>query len=217
MAVRTICGAAAMALALALAACGSTSKLQRDETVQRNDFTQYRTIVVGEFRNNPARPVRESIRAEYDAEARAAGQRFAQMLSNELVAYGVRGEVVREMRPGALLIDGDITRYRDGNAALRALIGFGAGSSYFDATVRFTDADSGRVLGTIMVDKNSWPLGGLAAAFQDGDAHMQGAAARIAEEVAISQGVISKRGQPAKSRRKTQTGCGRGGPGCSDG
>jgi hypothetical protein len=191
--------AAVSGFALTLVACGSTSKIQRAESAPELDFSKYQTIVVGEFLSKPAKPVAADERATYDAEVNAAGQRFSQMVANQLAEYGVQGEIVRgENRPGAIRIDGDITRYKEGNAALRLLIGFGAGSSYFDSAVRFTDVDSGIVLGAITVDKNSWPLGGIAAAMQDSDSHMQGAAARIAEEVAIYQGVLKRGDKPAK-------------------
>ncbi|MCE3001376.1 MAG: DUF4410 domain-containing protein [Xanthomonadaceae bacterium] len=204
-------------LVLSLAACGSTSKMQRSGDTAELDLSAYTTIVVADFANAPSKPPKADKRVAYDAEVDAARQRFARMLVDELRAYGVRGEIVRgEGLPGALLITGDITRYKEGNAALRLIVGFGAGSSYFDATVRFVDSDSGRVLGTITVDKNSWPLGGALAALQDGDSHMQGAAARIAEEVAIYQGVLKRGEKPAKGRKPSPTGCGRGGPGCDN-
>jgi hypothetical protein len=198
--------ATAVLLGLLLAACGSTSKMQRADATADIDVSSYTTIVVTGFANQPKKPPKESSRAAYDAEVTAASQRFAQMVVQQLQAYGVRGEIVSgEARPGALLVGGDITRYKEGNAALRLLIGFGAGSSYFDATVRFTDADTGRVLGTISVDKNSWPLGGAFAALQDSDSHMQGAAARIAEELAIYQGVLVRGEKPAKGRAAKPT------------
>lgn len=197
---QSIYRAALFAVALSLAACGSTSKLKQAEGAAAPDLSAYQVIVVTEFSNVPAKPPKAAKRAEYDRVVGAASQRFAQMLVNALGRYGVQGRIVRESdAPGALRIEGDITRYKEGNAALRLIVGFGAGSSYFDATVRFVDADSGRVLGTIAVDKNSWPLGGALAALQDADSHMQGAAERIAEEVAIYQGVL-KRGEKPGAR-----------------
>ena len=59
---------------------------------------------------------------------------------------------------------------------LRALVGFGAGSSYFDATVEFIDKQSNVKLGSIVTDKNSWALGGFIAASQTVDTFMEGAA-----------------------------------------
>ncbi len=188
-----------MLLIALLAACGSTTKRQRADASADIDVSSYATIVVTGFANLPKTPPKESERVAYDAEVSAASQRFTQMVVEQLREYGVRGKIVSgEARPGALLVGGDITRYDEGNAALRLIVGFGAGSSCFDATVRFIDADSGRVLGTIAVDKNSWPLGGALAALQDSGSHMEGAAARIPEELAIYQGVLERGEKPAK-------------------
>ncbi len=77
----------------------------------------------------------------------------------------------------------EITRLKKGSAAARLLIGFGAGSSYFDATVRVRDGASGADYGTIMVDKNSWALGGGLASAQSVESFMEGAAKKVAGEL----------------------------------
>ena len=58
---------------------------------------------------------------------------------------------------------------------LRGWIGFGAGSSYFDATIEVSDA-SGKALAEMTIDKNSWPLGGILASAQTTGKFMQAAA-----------------------------------------
>jgi hypothetical protein len=68
----------------------------------------------------------------------------------------------------------------EGNAALRMFVGMGAGSSYFDANVRFSDS-RGKSLGMIRVDKNSWALGGGLAATQTVDTYMREGAKKTAE------------------------------------
>ena len=60
------------------------------------------------------------------------------------------------------------------------LVGFGAGSSYFDAIVELRDGGTGEIIGTIDVDKNSWGLGSLMAAGQTVERFMQGAAKKVA-------------------------------------
>jgi hypothetical protein len=82
-----------------------------------------------------------------------------------------------------VVVSGEVTRYMEGNAALRLLIGMGAGSSYFDANVRLTDG-TGKALSTIVVDKNSWGLGGIGAATQTVDTFMVAGAEKTAKEVA---------------------------------
>ena len=62
------------------------------------------------------------------------------------------------------------------------MIGFGAGSSYFDAIVRFTDAATHEEIGEIKVDRNSWVLGGGYASGQTPEMYMAEAARKIASE-----------------------------------
>ncbi len=94
--------------------------------------------------------------------------------------------VVRTGTPDSstLVVGGEITRFVEGNAALRFLVGMGAGSSYFDATVRATDGASGSSIATLSADKNSWGLGGSLAAGQTVYTFMDEAAKKTAKEVA---------------------------------
>lgn len=66
---------------------------------------------------------------------------------------------------------------------MRMIVGFGAGSSYFDANVEMKDKDTAEVLGVVEVDKNSNPLGGTIAMTQTVDNFMSGAAEKIAKEL----------------------------------
>jgi opacity protein-like surface antigen len=79
------------------------------------------------------------------------------------------------------VIDGVITKYHEGNPMLRAFIGMGAGSAFFEADVYFRNSE-GNIIGKIKADKNSWALGGGLAAAQNPTMFMNGAAAKIAEE-----------------------------------
>ena len=85
--------------------------------------------------------------------------------------------------PGTLVISGEITEYDPGNSMARLWLP-GAGSSDFDATVRFTDAQTGEVLGTVTANKHSWALGGAIAAGQTVDTLMEDVAGKIAERLA---------------------------------
>lgn len=80
-------------------------------------------------------------------------------------------------------MSGDITRCAKGSAALKVLIGMGAGSTYFDAIVKFKDVQSDSQLGETVVDKNRWGLGGVVAASQDIEHFMDEAAKKIASEL----------------------------------
>lgn len=140
----TFVRAALAAICLTLSACGSVSRLEHSGG---HDFRAYRTIVIGTLGNKPAIAIPDDKRLAYDTQVGIASSRFAKYLERELRAYRMDVDVVRgEPRPGALFVEGDITRYANGNAALRLFFGFGAGSSYFDAFVRFRDTDSGDVL-----------------------------------------------------------------------
>ncbi|WP_410520745.1 DUF4410 domain-containing protein [Candidatus Tisiphia endosymbiont of Dioctria rufipes] len=67
----------------------------------------------------------------------------------------------------SILIDGKITKYSEGNAVMRTLIGFGAGSSRFDAKINIKDNETKKLLGSIDANKMSWALGGVIAGSQD--------------------------------------------------
>ncbi len=83
-----------------------------------------------------------------------------------------------------LVVSGVITRFVEGNAALRLLVGMGAGSSYFDADIQVTDGGTNTSVTSLHADKNSWGLGGGIAASQTVDTFMKEAAKKTAAEVA---------------------------------
>ena len=112
---------------------------------------------------------------------------FQNYISDAVKKEGMFGSVARSGKPGAdtLVIDGDVTRYAAGNAALRAMVGLGAGSAYFDADVNFRDGATNQIIGSIKVDNNSWVLGGGLAAGQTPETFMRGAAKKVAKESSI--------------------------------
>jgi len=55
--------------------------------------------------------------------------------------------------------------------------------------VHFTDSETGNNIGVILVDKNSFPLGGWGAITQTVDSLMGAPAQKVAEELAIARGV----------------------------
>ncbi len=67
------------------------------------------------------------------------------------------------------------------------MVGLGAGSAYFDAVVEMYDSETNQKLGEIIVDKNSWALGGFLAAGQSVESFMNGAAKKVAEEMQKSK------------------------------
>lgn len=185
---KTVLVASAFLVASVLTGCGTTSDIRKQgsagataavtgEAVAAKsaavDFAKYDTVVVLDF-DNKVMPANETM-----------GKSFSDKIALSIANTGAFQNVERSMTEGkAILIDGDITRYEEGNPTMRLLIGFGAGSSYFDALVNLKDAETGEKIGDIMVDKNSWALGGGIAASQDVNAHMQSAAETIAENLA---------------------------------
>ena len=117
------------------------------------------------------------------------GRHFADLIALELESTKAFEKVTRGTapQPGSLSVSGDTTRCAEGSSSLRFWVGMGAGSSYFDATVQFADADTGEKLGEMLVDKNSWALGGGMAAGQTVQSFMQEAAKKIAAQVAKSK------------------------------
>jgi hypothetical protein len=167
--------------------------------------------VVGEF---VVRPGATLGRADNEVLAGIAGDRFAEILTEELRLHGIRGKVRRgDPEPGALSLTGEITKLDEGNRVARTLVGFGLGAADFEATVRLTEVDTGRSLGVIALDKQSYPIGGIAAALHSVDLLMRSAAERATLEVAIAHSAL-KRGNVPAAKAKRQVGCGRGGPGC---
>ncbi len=187
--------ASLLLLILVLAACGSTSGMKRSGSGQAApaaaqkaaisaDFAGFTRVSVMDFTAELSSPPRnEAKRAVAVSQTAAAGKRFADKIADGLSASGAFSEVVRnDARPGDLIIKGEVTRYQEGNRAARLMIGFGAGSANFDATVRFVNATTAEEISQITVDQNSWFLGGVLAAAQDVDDFIEGAAKKVAEE-----------------------------------
>ena len=168
----------AILMLLTITACGTTSGIkQNGEEVLNLDLSSYNSVVVTEFRDG----TKKQNLPEY------AGSNFADRIVSAIRSNGVFKTVTNDqakLSGKAMVVGGDITRYAAGNAALRLMIGMGAGSTYFDAKVLISDFTSQDQLGEITVDKNSWALGGAIAAGQTVDQFMNEAAEKIADELA---------------------------------
>jgi hypothetical protein len=186
---------------LVLSGCGTTSDIKPTDTSvaaasattdaapATATYGRYQKVVVLDFedRTDKAR-IPDKDRAAYEETMKIAVRDFSDRIAGEIRKTGAFTEVLREpSQDEALLISGGITRYAAGNAMLRLFIGFGAGSSYFDATVDLSDNATGERLAQVVVDKNSWGLGGAIAASQNVEGFMQGAAEKIATDLAKSK------------------------------
>ena len=163
---------------LSLVACGSTGSIKPvgDEATAAN-FTSYDTVLVDVFSD----ATKKQNMPEY------AGRQFTDIVVTEIKATNQFENVgtvdTTEPTGRAIRISGDITRYAKGNGALKVLVGFGAGSTHFEADVNLTDAETGTPLGQMVVDKNSWALGGAIAASQSVEDFMTRAAKKIAKDL----------------------------------
>ena len=181
-----------------LAGCGTTSSLKAPDAAseQRIDLSSYSAAVIGDFADSAtvgkkfkSNEKGMAKKAEYEADVKAASVTFAEYLQAELKKLSVFENVKRNDTPaeGELLIDGEITRFERGNAAAKFLIGMGAGSTYFDAIVVVKDGTTGEKLGQIIVDKNSWVLGGAISASQNVESFMRGGAEKAAKELYMAR------------------------------
>ena len=170
------------AVAVMSAGCGTTSKLKATQGCNLQSLQKYRQVSVLDFADKTSGK-------EPGNKMREHGQHFADLIAVELIKTKAFDKVdrVESPQPGSLAISGDITRCTEGSSSLRYWIGLGAGSSYFDATLRYCDADSGQQIGEIIVDKNSWALGGGLAAEQTVQKFMEGAAKKAAAQLAEAQ------------------------------
>ena len=180
--------------ALALSGCGSVSGLTRESGAAPMRIADYARVEVADFTSSEAPTFDdEKKRADYEESVARAKVAFADKIAEEVRASGAFESVSRTpgQRP-ALRVGGDIRRYDEGNVAARALTGF-AGQAHFDATVEVADAESGLVLATLTVDRNSWPLpiGASTNLVQNPNLFMNQAAKKMASELAAKKGVAA--------------------------
>jgi hypothetical protein len=126
--------------------------------------------------------------AAYAEDVKAGGQRFAEDLIEKLNRDEKnRRAIVREPPEGEYaVITGHITAFRDGNLATR-YVGIG-GRDRFSALVEVRDGRSDRLLGTIEVDMAGSFIPGLTNLIQTTNTFINGAAARVRDEVLIAVG-----------------------------
>lgn len=196
-----------LTLTLALAACGTTSNLQRSPSADAGasasavetaalDFSRYSEVLVRDFVNqNSLQPEDAAAREALTASTDAACKRFADLIAEDLRKDGAFATVRREGEPTSdtLVIEGVVSRFDPSNPVKRIVPL--VGSAEFDARVAFLDGLSGAELSFIAVDKNSSLLGGSMAAIQTVDTLLKSAAAKVSRETARA-----KKGLPADAQ-----------------
>ena len=187
-----------LAASLILAGCGSVSGLTRESASAPARIADFDRVEVLDFSASATQafddPAKAAEHASYLKEARTV---FADKIAEAITATGAFAAVTRGPGSGsgpALRISGDISRFDRGNVVARGLTGF-AGQTHFDARIDVADAQSGRSLATLSVDRNSWPLpvGASLSTLQTTGYFMNEAARKIASELAAK-----KKGQPAQ-------------------
>jgi len=182
MRIRLLC---LLALLVLVGGCGSVSGLKPDAD-SKSRVADYRRVEVLDFSASGGKKFPDAAKqAEYDASLAEARKKFADKIAEAITATGAFDEVSRQpLGDGALRVTGDITRYDEGNIVARGLTGF-AGETHFEATVIASDASTGRQIGKLDVDRNSWPLpvGASASTLQTTNYFMEGAAKKVASEL----------------------------------
>lgn len=158
-----------------LVSCGSVATSKPSAGTTAAVTKTYSKVIVRDFSAGP----------DSGADT-ATGTKFASIIASEIKQSHPGAQVLRTGKPdgSTLVVSGVITRFVEGNAALRLLVGMGAGSSYFDADIQVTDGGTNTSVTSLHADKNSWGLGGGIAASQTVDTFMKEAAKKTAAEVA---------------------------------
>ena len=175
---------------LVLSACGSVSGLTRESSDAPQRIADYSRVEVSDFEVHDQKPLEDPSKAAEHAEKVAQARKlFADKIAEQIRLTKAFAEVSREPGPRpALRVGGDITRYDEGNLVARGLTGF-AGQTHFEVKVDVADAESGRSLSSLTVDRNSWPLpvGASLSTLQTTEYFMNEAAKKIAQELAAKK------------------------------
>ena len=167
-----------------LAGCGSTSNIKSSSGGKFICDKKFTRVIVTKFDDKtPQKKEKNESKVQW-----ACGL-FPDLIAQEIEKTNVFDHVSdnvagsNEFVGAPLVISGEITRFVEGNAFSRYMIGFGAGSSYLNATIRLRDGNTNEEIGVIKVDKNSWALGGGYASGQTPQHFMEGTAKKIAKEI----------------------------------
>ena len=194
--IQRYCLPLSLAALVLLSGCGSVSGLTRESADAPAHIADFNRVEVLDFSASDKQHFDDAKKqADYKAGLAEAQRVFADKITEAIKTSGAFAEVSRQTGDGpALRVTGDISRYDEGNVVARGLTGF-AGQTHFDAVVTVTDARGGQTLATLTIDRNSWPLpvGASVATLQTTNFFMDGAAKKIAEELAAK-----KKGEPAK-------------------
>lgn len=179
-----------VAVVLGACGCGTVSSVKPTPAGSGASLSHYRRAIVRDFDETVSTKLPEgSKREEKAAAARIATARFVEKVAAAVKASGAFEEVTREGQGAAdtLEITGTVTRAVEGSGATRLFIGMGAGNAYFDATIEVRDSLSRELLGTVIVDRNSWGGGGIYSMTQTMESFTDEAARKVAADLAVAR------------------------------
>lgn len=136
---------ALLVISVILSACGSTMHLHDKEQCK-----PYAHVIINDFKDKASRK-------HNNPHIIAEGKRFADLISREMIKKDLFDKVDRNIKSDktALLIDGDILKYQEGDEMLRSLIGFGVGGCRFAAKVYLRDNETKKIIASIDVNQVS--------------------------------------------------------------
>ena len=166
-----------IAFGAVLTSCGTVSGVNTAGAEVAASESGYSKVIVRDFTHTVP-----DIKVKYKVET--ATKALPDYIASEIGQTGKFSQVSRSGSPDSstLIVDGVITEYDDGNAALKMLVGFAAGNSNLNGNITFRDGGTGKTVGSIKADKNSWALGGALAASQTADSFFEPVAKKVAKE-----------------------------------
>ena len=160
----------------------------RAPKIEKADLRRYRQVVVCDFSVELQDEDRSSQHVRRIVARTGAG--FADKIARQL-RKGQAFDEVRRHGPGGpdvLVVTGTLTQLDPGNAALRFLVGLGAGASGLEGVVEGRDGETGFLLGEVELDHSSYILGGVIGAEMDLESHLDAASYSVAKKVAKGRG-----------------------------
>jgi hypothetical protein len=172
---------------LALPAGADVGKFDA-EVRERNPLAGYQVLVVRELADAVAKRPQGDKAPAFGAEVKAGGAAFASGLIAKFNADPARQrEAVAEAPESQFaVVEGKIIDFHDGNLAQR-YIGIG-GRDRFRAVVEVRDGRSNALLGTIQINMKGSLVPGVGNLIQSTSNFIDGAAARVRDELLIAAG-----------------------------
>lgn len=154
----------------------------------RTPLKAYPVLVVRDLADAVEKRPEGDKAAAFADEVKAGGAEFAARLADKLAADpALKRQVVREAPEGPhAVVEGRVVDFHDGNLAQR-YIGLG-GRDRFGAVVEVKDGITGELLGTVGIDLKGSPIPGAGNLIQTTGNFIEGAAARVRDELLIAAG-----------------------------